>query len=448
MNGSSQHTRSGKRVVVVGAGPAGLAAAYRLDRAGHEVLVLEQRDRPGGKIHTVHDGGFVLDAGATALPSSYTHLLGLARDAGIGDKIQDSGSVVGFARDGEIYNLDSAHLARDAVRTKLLSSGAKLRAMRLLWDGARIKGSLNYEDLSGAGKFDTETAESYGRRALGDEIYDYVVDTTLRGLLGTSGSVSSTIDFFFAVTKILGGTLHVFEGGSQTYTDAIASRLDVCCGADVHEVRDTGSGAEVTWRDGGGNDHVEQVDACVVAVPGSQVGPLFPQLDPVCVDYLSSLHYTDSVNCHIAMHTAPAGVPATILQVPRTIHNGLSGIILDHNKAPGRAPEGKGLLSTYSTAEWSAQLIEEDDDYVTDKVVDAVEHVLPGIGTDVDFVRVHRWRNVVVYSRPGVYAGLAEFNRHTPTGRVRLAGDYFSCSNLNSATASGERAARQIDAAL
>jgi len=80
--------------------------------------------------------------------------------------------------------------------------------------------------------------------------------------------------------------------------------------------------------------------------------------------------------------------------------------------------------------------------------VDAVEHVLPGIGSDVDFVRVHRWRNVVVYSRPGTYAGLARFNRHTPSGRVRLAGDYFSCSNLNSATASGERAARDLGGLL
>jgi glutamate synthase (NADPH/NADH) small chain len=41
-------TRSGKRVAVVGSGPAGLAAAQQLNRAGHYVTVFERADRPGG----------------------------------------------------------------------------------------------------------------------------------------------------------------------------------------------------------------------------------------------------------------------------------------------------------------------------------------------------------------------------------------------------------------
>jgi glutamate synthase (NADPH/NADH) small chain len=40
--------RTGKKVAVVGSGPAGLSAAAQLNRAGHQVTVFERADRPGG----------------------------------------------------------------------------------------------------------------------------------------------------------------------------------------------------------------------------------------------------------------------------------------------------------------------------------------------------------------------------------------------------------------
>ena len=40
--------RTGKKVAIIGSGPAGLAAAAQLNRAGHTVTVFERADRPAG----------------------------------------------------------------------------------------------------------------------------------------------------------------------------------------------------------------------------------------------------------------------------------------------------------------------------------------------------------------------------------------------------------------
>ena len=49
-------TTNPKHVIVVGAGMAGLAAAYELKRAGHKVTILETQERAGGRVKTYNFG--------------------------------------------------------------------------------------------------------------------------------------------------------------------------------------------------------------------------------------------------------------------------------------------------------------------------------------------------------------------------------------------------------
>ena len=52
-------TQNPKDVIVVGAGMAGMVAAYELLRVGHNVTILEAQDRAGGRVRTYdHDDGF------------------------------------------------------------------------------------------------------------------------------------------------------------------------------------------------------------------------------------------------------------------------------------------------------------------------------------------------------------------------------------------------------
>ncbi|PCC72433.1 phytoene desaturase [Nannocystis exedens] len=59
------------RVIVIGSGLGGLAAAIRLRARGHEVLVLEAMDQPGGRAAVFEQDGFSFDAGPTVVTASH-----------------------------------------------------------------------------------------------------------------------------------------------------------------------------------------------------------------------------------------------------------------------------------------------------------------------------------------------------------------------------------------
>ena len=63
-----------KKVLVLGAGMAGLVAAYELSQLGHDVTVLEARSRPGGRVHTLREpfsDGLFAEAGAARIPNNH-----------------------------------------------------------------------------------------------------------------------------------------------------------------------------------------------------------------------------------------------------------------------------------------------------------------------------------------------------------------------------------------
>jgi oxygen-dependent protoporphyrinogen oxidase len=77
------------RVLIIGAGISGLSLAYRLQQLvpTAEVLVLEERDRPGGTIWTERRDGFQIEIGANGFLDSKPSTISLCRDLGLADRL-------------------------------------------------------------------------------------------------------------------------------------------------------------------------------------------------------------------------------------------------------------------------------------------------------------------------------------------------------------------------
>ena len=71
-------------VAVIGAGLAGLTAAYRLRQRGFDVTVFETRDRVGGRVWTIRKGDYIMDLGAAFYLGTYRESIDLIHEVGLG----------------------------------------------------------------------------------------------------------------------------------------------------------------------------------------------------------------------------------------------------------------------------------------------------------------------------------------------------------------------------
>lgn len=430
---------SDSTAIVVGAGIAGLTAAFRLQQAGFAVRVLEAEAGVGGRMSSIETDGFVMNRAATVLPGSYRAILDLAAEVGF-ESLERFDGTLGFVRDGVIHRMRSDHLALDGLRTKLLSWGSKLRLGRLAFDALRIRGRLGREHIGAAADFDTQTAEEYGARYFNDEIRDYVIRPVIRGLAPDA----SVVEFFNASINILGAGFRRYPGGISFVAEALAERLPVTTKAKVLSVQRDGTGARVRWEHAG-ETHDEQVDTCVLAVPSVIAAQLYTDVPPRLTEILStSLRYTTAFIAHFGL-SSPPDEPSMFLMLPHSEDAGMYSLVFDHNLDPDRVPQGKGLLSAAWEHDWCEPRLELSDDELIERMLPSVQALVPDVRERLEFTRIDRWRPGVLRGTPGYCAAIAELvELLDTTGPIQLAGDFFTTSTTNGSVVAAERAVARL----
>jgi protoporphyrinogen/coproporphyrinogen III oxidase len=390
--------------------------------------------------------GFLLDRGTIFLPTTYRHLLALAEDAGLGGEIVPGGFTFGLVRGGRVHQIDGDHPIRDFARTKFLTPAGKLRAVRLLPEVLRSR-KATVGRIAEAGSYDTQSLAEWANAALHPELSNYLISAAIRGIFAAESQQVSRVEFLGIVSLFAGAKLVAFRKGMGSFADRLAARLDVTLGARVTAVEQRADGATVTWE-GPDGERSESVAGSVVALPAQLAAGVRFDLDRWRAEYLGAVRRGKLVTPNIALNKAPRGLHATYTMIPREEHPFLGGFACDHNKAPGRVPLGKGLLTLTLTNEWCERHFEDDDDTLRGICAKTADAFVPGVSDDIEFIEINRWKQQ--YSPSGHYAHLGAFQARTRRldRTVQLAGEYLSTPNLEAATASGQAAASALLRAL
>jgi oxygen-dependent protoporphyrinogen oxidase len=435
------------KVVVVGAGIAGLTAAFRLHQQGYAVTVLEAGSQVGGRMSSTERDGYRFDRGAVSLSTKYEHMHKLIAEVGVADQVVPCPDTIGIPRDGEIHRIRSKALWR-AAGTRLLSTRSKLAALPLAADLRKLSKVIDWDDIGNADGWDDETAKDWVLRRGNAEIEQHVTDAVVRGGLMTRTDTMSALELQFLLVSFFGAELFTFDHGVGVLPAAMARQLDVRLDTRVTGVEEHAGGVRISSVHAGEPEVTEDAAACVIALSGHDMAAVHPGLPAEHREIIDGIEYVALIRISLALDTRPAET-SMFLALSELAHPDLCGLFPDHNRHAGRAPEGKGMVTAYWHHDWNTAEWETPDEVIVDKTIAAAGEFIPELENNVRFADLTRWRASFLYARPGTYTAL-----HTVAAaradarRIHLAGDYFGGPSTNTSLSSGELAAARVAAYL
>lgn len=424
------------RIVVVGAGLSGLAAAYRLQHDGHKVIVLERSPAAGGSARSEHHGGYLIDTGPDALNTSYVRLLGLARDAGLGDAIVSSSSMMDVIRAGRPVGFDGSHPV-SLLRTPLLSHRGRARmALGYLRTRSTIK-NLDPYDLTRYVAEGNQPAKEFAHNTFGAEVSDRFLDPIVRVFAGTGLDQANALSVLGALSVGAYELVNIV-GGIQAIPSAVANHLDVRCGVTVNAVTETPGGVTVCT-----DDDDLRADACLLAVMYEEAAQIWPELLTFSPGFGETLAPIPLISISLGYDTAATTEAYTIL-VPTTEQPDALLAFMQQHKAPDRAPVGHSLVTLYTEALATPRYFERTDDDITTWADDLVTGWYPELTGHRDLSVVTRWRRTGYVPTPGFFERSRQLRKSMPQGRIQATSTLFGSGSLERAVLGGERAAARL----
>ena len=395
-----------KNAVVVGAGIAGLACAYRLQQLGISVTLLEENDRVGGVIGSVRQNGFLFEKGPQSFLGTEP-LLTLVQELGLeGELLRSNPRAPRFV------------LMKNKLHTIPMSPGALLTSS-VLTPGSRFRIVSEAFRKSHAPQKEESVAE-FVRRKFGHEILEYLVTPFVSGVyagdpekLSLQSAFPSLSEWEQRYGSVLRGamksrpaggkprtSLCSFKGGVSALPEALRQRLSesVRLRSRAECVRQAPSGSDSRFQlqlaaNGGAAGQID-AGAVVFATPAYITGHLLKPLSERAASLLTGIAYAPVAVVADGYWQRQVGAPLEGFGylVPRSEGRAVLGTVWNSSLFPGRAPEGMVALTSFAGGATNPELVQMDSRNISDVVESDVAKILDIGGEPVE-------RNVWRYPR-------------------------------------------------
>jgi len=453
------------RIVVVGAGLAGLTCAYRLKQAGYTAQVHDAADRVGGRCWTIRGAfadGQIAEHGGELIDQSHTAMRSLSQELGLKlDNLlqaERNGSEPTFYFDGAAYSFAQATADLKGIWPKLHRDLSEA-SYPTLYTGFTERGfKLDHMSIV---DWIEETVPGGVRSKLGQ-----LLDIAYNIEYGAESAEQSSLNLLYLLGYSGPGQLRIFgksnekyhvQGGNDQITDRLAAALpgQVVLRSQLVSIRRRSDGAySLAFRQGGPTKTVV-ADRVVLALP---FAVLRASVDFAQAGF-KSLKRT-------AIAEQGMGTNSKLHVQFRTRHWELLGSNGDTIADTGyqntwdvtRAQAGRsGILVDYTGGQIGASFGTGTPASRANQFLAQIEPVLPGISAQwngratVDFWTANPWtRGSYSYWKVGQYTRFAGVEREVE-GACHFCGEHTSIDfqgYLNGAVETGERAAAEVVAAL
>ncbi|PIR45264.1 MAG: hypothetical protein COV10_00030 [Candidatus Vogelbacteria bacterium CG10_big_fil_rev_8_21_14_0_10_51_16] len=364
-----------KRVAIIGAGIAGLACAYELQKAGHEVVVYEKNADVGGRMATRVKDGLEFNPGATFLSRHYHTLRDYSKEFGIEWAPLDAKRTHRVVRDGKAYPLGLKN-PLEVLKLSVLSMSSRLRFLWFLLKLALQKVPGDFFDLSTTpDELDFDNASHHLREQVGDEVVDYIADpftATLHFYLSDSVSTAMMLTLLKSMVGNSEFCAEYPQGGVQAIPNALAKTLIVIKNANVVSVTPAQAGVQVNV---GGQ--FELFDAVVFACPAPAAKAMLAHPTQAQTELLASVSYGSTITLAFRVPVDLFADSTNCIYVPYVENKIISSCIFEKSKGPALVRDGKTLFNVYLHDQSAKELMGKSDAEVLATVLPELEKVCP-----------------------------------------------------------------------